>query len=54
MTAETLISFMRPKINRYAAEQKNPTYTDFYKGYLQGWLDAYREMQELLEQEVET
>ncbi len=36
--------------SKYTDEMKNPSYTEFWEGYFEGWEDAYRDLKEILEQ----
>lgn len=46
----TLEDIIALRGSKYTDEVRNPSYTEFWKGYFEGWEDAYRDLKEILEQ----
>ena len=47
---KTLKDIIALRGNKYADDAKNPSYTEFWQGYFEGWKNAYRDLKEILEQ----
>ena len=47
---KTLGEIIDLRKNKYAEDAKNPSISDFYHGYFDGWRNAYRDLKEILEQ----
>lgn len=47
---KTLKNIIVLRGSKYTDEAKNPSYTEFWQGYFEGWKDAYRDLKEILVQ----
>ena len=47
---KTLNEVINLRQHKYDEDRKNPSFTDFFKGYHSGWFDAYRDFSQILEQ----
>ena len=36
--------------NKFEKDRKNPSFSDFWQGYHEGWYSAYRDLEEIMEQ----
>lgn len=47
---KTLKDIIALRKRKYVVDEKNPSYTDFWQGYFEGWKRAYQDIEEILEQ----
>ena len=47
---KTLKDIIALRSSKYVDDAKNSSYTEFWKGYFEGWADAYQDLKEILEQ----
>lgn len=45
-----LIEIITIRKNKFNEHRKNPSFTDFWKVYHEGWYNAYKDLEEILEQ----
>lgn len=47
---KTLNEIITLRQNKYNEDRQNPSFTEFWQGYHEGWYHAYKDLKEILEQ----
>ena len=47
---KTLNEIINLRQHKYDEDRKNDSFTNFYRGYMEGWYNAYGDLKEILEQ----